>query len=324
MNKDLLNTPMECELKSEINKCIVEAMTINDEVLAQSDYVTKEVKQRVEADIIQQRANNKTHHLDGELSFKLPVVFDSKTWDITVVIDYVWFKDMKTVKAANISIPTHLEGTSVARITKNVHIISLNLTLPVVGNQIMGFFPMVIQHELNHIYQQIRMGKTYPDMLKYGQATSDMRFGTDGDTRTVATLIYRLHPTEQDSFVNGMYAEVREKWHENPTEAVDNIIKATETYNYLLWCRQTLSEIQKQPNRFADIIRGKGYENVRDFIRKMKALLKRYQNKFAHCVMRIKNSCYGITDGYMRVNFGSLTEGCHRGEPIFAIAFKLY
>ena len=63
-----------------------------------------------------------------------------------------------------------------------------------------------IQHEIEHIYQQIRANKRIPsDDLKYAKMKTDLE-GNDENRRYVARLVYLCYKSEQEGFINGTYA----------------------------------------------------------------------------------------------------------------------
>lgn len=63
-----------------------------------------------------------------------------------------------------------------------------------------------IQHEIEHIYQQIRANKRIPsDDLKYAKMKTDLE-GNDENRRYVARLVYLSYKSEQEGFINGTYA----------------------------------------------------------------------------------------------------------------------
>lgn len=63
-----------------------------------------------------------------------------------------------------------------------------------------------LQHEANHIYQQLRSGEQYK-VSEY-EFAKDYLYSGNVCERCLATIIYLCNPTEQDSFVNGMYGYV--------------------------------------------------------------------------------------------------------------------
>lgn len=62
-----------------------------------------------------------------------------------------------------------------------------------------------IQHELEHIYQQTMSGGRFNDSEAYSEIVTMMRFGDEFE-RKVGRLLYGCVRSEQDGFVNGMYA----------------------------------------------------------------------------------------------------------------------
>lgn len=62
-----------------------------------------------------------------------------------------------------------------------------------------------IQHELEHIYQQVMSGERFNDSSAYAEIVTMMHFG-DRFEQKVGRLLYGCVRSEQDGFVNGMYA----------------------------------------------------------------------------------------------------------------------
>ena len=63
-----------------------------------------------------------------------------------------------------------------------------------------------IQHELEHIYQQILSNKRIPSNdVRYAKMRSDM-MSNNIDRHNVARLVYICYKSEQEGFINGMYA----------------------------------------------------------------------------------------------------------------------
>ena len=62
-----------------------------------------------------------------------------------------------------------------------------------------------IQHELEHLYQQIMMGKIFKDSYKYANIKTN-RNSNDEIVRKTAELVYGCIKSEQDGFINGLYA----------------------------------------------------------------------------------------------------------------------
>lgn len=62
-----------------------------------------------------------------------------------------------------------------------------------------------IQHELEHLYQQIMMGKMFSRNHEYAGIRTNLE-SSDAFVRDVANLIYGCIKSEQEGFVNGMYS----------------------------------------------------------------------------------------------------------------------
>ena len=62
-----------------------------------------------------------------------------------------------------------------------------------------------IQHELEHIYQQVIMKKPFSDSITYAKIKTNMYSENELVNKT-ARLVYGCIKSEQDGFVNGLYA----------------------------------------------------------------------------------------------------------------------
>ena len=63
-----------------------------------------------------------------------------------------------------------------------------------------------IQHELEHIYQQIVSNKRIPgDDMRYAKMRNDMELG-EGIRYDISRLVYACYKSEQEGFINGTYA----------------------------------------------------------------------------------------------------------------------
>ena len=63
-----------------------------------------------------------------------------------------------------------------------------------------------LQHEVSHIYQQIRSGHNYnPTEYEY---SNKFLYSENQFENVLARIIYLCHPTEQDAYVNGLYGSV--------------------------------------------------------------------------------------------------------------------
>lgn len=86
-----------------------------------------------------------------------------------------------------------------------------------------------VQHELEHAYQNIKMGKGFGSQEMYMYAIQHL-FSDDIYERSLANIVYVCTRSEQDAFINGAYAYVKSNWGPMP---VDELMKKTEAYAWL-------------------------------------------------------------------------------------------
>lgn len=82
----------------------------------------------------------------------------------------------------------------------------MGLTIPCVSGTIIKSETIdTIQHELEHIYQQVMMSKMFSDSMSYAKVKTNMCSENELINKT-ARLVYGCIKSEQDGFVNGLYA----------------------------------------------------------------------------------------------------------------------
>lgn len=80
------------------------------------------------------------------------------------------------------------------------------ITVPCLsGTIVKGQVLDTIQHELEHLYQEMLIGKVFANTKKYGEMRSGLE-STDEMKRNIAKVAYVCFKDEQDAFVNGLYA----------------------------------------------------------------------------------------------------------------------
>lgn len=124
--------------------------------------------------------------------------------NINFKVNYICrnFSDKKLIEDFDIAALT--EGGSVflnkSFVFVNVNLIAFNGTVD--SKEALN----TIQHEIEHIYQQLKANKRIPsDDLKYAKMKTDLE-GDDEMRKNVARLVYLCYKSEQEGFINGTYA----------------------------------------------------------------------------------------------------------------------
>ena len=89
----------------------------------------------------------------------------------------------------------------------NKHFIICNIDILAISGSINKQMALyTIQHELEHIFQQIRSNKRIPgDDMRYAKMRTDMETG-EGMRFDASRLVYACYKSEQEGFINGTYA----------------------------------------------------------------------------------------------------------------------
>ena len=96
-----------------------------------------------------------------------------------------------------------------------------------------------IQHEIEHIYQQIKMGNGFGSDSLYVKLKNDME-SSDENRVKISKMIYYTIKSEQEAFVNGLYAyfmDLNEPYSEER-------LKKSETWNNYIFLKKVLSELE--------------------------------------------------------------------------------
>ena len=97
-----------------------------------------------------------------------------------------------------------------------------------------------IQHEVEHMFQQIRMGHSFGGDQLYGKIKTDMESGYKNRSKVARLLYYTLKP-EQEGFINGLYAFLMDSMEPYTEE----LLKKSETWDNYLFSKNTLKEIKE-------------------------------------------------------------------------------
>lgn len=122
----------------------------------------------------------------------------------TVLFSYVLRNFFSKETINTIGVDALTEGYSVFLDLKTI---LANINMVAISGQIYKKEAMyTIQHEVEHLYQEIRTKKRIPsnDML-YAKMRNDME-GADEERHKIARLVYACIQFEQEGFINGTYA----------------------------------------------------------------------------------------------------------------------
>ena len=129
--------------------------------------------------------------------------FTSELYGKKVFINYHYynFRDyeyyQKFLKKSNVDLSSQYS------VSYRINVISITF-YSISGNINVNDLADSIYHETSHLYQQIRMGHTYPDFKENIVVLNNIN-SEDEYKRMIAIVLYLSNPNEQDSFANGLY-----------------------------------------------------------------------------------------------------------------------
>lgn len=280
--KDLL---LENELKEEINLLIVEELTVNDDVLEETqkveEYITKNIQLIAPIDF----ANGGGKR---EMSFSMNM-FDNNIKVNFSVVNYN-FRDKQYFNEYNKKYSIDMESKSVYNMIGNTPFCLCIINYISIGFKPLAKFHEDVYHELNHLFQQYKQGHTYSDSLKYAHIPTSI-YSDNEIEHNSAEIIYLANHYEQDSFVSSVYNFVKNKFYTNVKnrQTIDDLLKETDAYNKIYRLKELFKLIQKNKEEYCNaILKQYGFKQWDRFDKYVRNSIHRFEKKFAMCVKKCK------------------------------------
>jgi len=216
-------------LTEEIKKIIEEELSINDDVARFSNEFYNEIISKLNnAEIIEK--NN--------LLIKKKISIVSYIDKIKVVSSVIYrnflSKDFK--EKYNLSYIT--DGGSIF-INKGLAMMFINI-YAINGTVDKPKSMETIQHEVEHIFQQEKMGHEFGDSNGlYEKIKTDLESKSENKQK-LAKLLYLCIKSEQEGFSNGLYAYMMDK--QEPYN--DDLLTSSETWNLYLTAKENFNELK--------------------------------------------------------------------------------
>lgn len=274
----------EKEAKNDINRLIVEELTVSEEVLSAS----KEVEEYILNNIQKQESDAFTNGGGKrKLSFSLNFFNDGIKAYFNVTnynfINQSYYNSYRKKYNTNTTC-TSSYNKSGRRVIVICWVTYISLDFKPLPK-----FYEDLHHELNHIYQQYKEGETYPDSDKYARISTDI-YSENEVRRDVATLLYLCTPYEQDSFVSSAYSYVRHRSLTNiEGNTIDKYLKETEAFENICKLKELYNKIEHDRDKYSEtILKQHGFERWDRFDKRVKNAIHRFEAKFAMCVKKCK------------------------------------
>lgn len=165
-----------------------------------------------------------------------------------------------------------------------------------------------IQHELEHIYQQTKMGKEFGGQNLYNLASADLN-GKDEYRHSIGIIVYMSFKNEIEGFANGLYSFVTEKMKSYPIN-LNKIFQESPAYEKLQQVYKAIDFINTHMNdaemeiAFSDY---KQYKVNKNNINKIADYtVKKMLSRFGKALIKARQDAmnYGVRgENYLRQRF---------------------
>lgn len=290
------NVDLIFETKEKINQLIKEEYHISNAVCAFSEFLFDKIVDlclQSKMKQISENARKSASILNYNETFDGSALdMENINFNINMQIDYYDFRDAPSYEEYKQTNPIFNDASVMFRKrNKQNFLIIINVIVIRVASRFSKELIDSIQHEVNHIYQQLYMGDKYPNNVIYSDFYGRMISNPNLDERIIGFLLYMSDSSEQDSMINGLYAQCK-MYHKD--ENVNDIIKNSTLFRNIAEIEQYIQYIQNNKEAFYPIIRRyyrtyKRFESLDIFLRYIKARKQRLQRKFANIVVRIKH-----------------------------------
>lgn len=241
------------ELINEINESITEELGINDKVIDLSENIYIEIEKAFQSEkstIIENGVGRKygwlTYPLDNNIL--LNISYDIINFaDKRYMEEYAKKKGLNTDARSFISYEKKLSG-KYKYVTNAIYFYGIAIS----GHIDKSSLKDSIQHEIEHIFQQYKMGKRFEDENITSIINTSFSKGNEY-AKSVANIVYMSLKNEQEGFANGLYAyckddpvHYRERFLSSPAyEKLDQLKKDKEFIEKNLTNTHLINEINK-------------------------------------------------------------------------------
>lgn len=272
------------EVISDINRIILEELTVNDTVLQADDIVKDYISNNIQL----QKDNI---FADGGAIRKL--LFSLKIFNNLLKVNFqVTNYNFKNETYYQEYIKKQEIDTNCESVYNKVG--SREFAFCYINYISINFRPLPkfsedVHHEMNHLYQQYSDGKTYGNSLKMASINTDL-FSDKEKKKNAATLMYMANYQEQDSFVSSVYSYVKhnfyltkDKWN------IDNLLKETDAFQRLCQLKDLYKMISSNRAEYRDILlKDYGFKRWDRFDKRIKNAIDRFEHKFSMVVKKCK------------------------------------
>lgn len=257
-------------LLEELRKIIKEELGISDKVTELSRQFFSEM-----IDKIPEAEETEKNDIMVKKEFPLTFFVDGVKVSCSVVYRNFLSKDFSRIYDT----PYVTDGSSF-RVSNKLFLCFINV-FAVCGTLNKEKAMETIQHEIEHIFQQIRMGRSFGGDSIYVKIKTDMDSGDENRSK-VARLLYYTLKSEQEGFNNGLYAFLMD----TPEPYSEDLLKKSETWGNYVFSRNTLKEIKD--NQDLKLIFNEYFNNYGVTISNIEIELNNFLHRIGRTIIKVK------------------------------------
>lgn len=186
------------EINESFKKVLKEEQGIADDVEKTSQEVF---------DLIKQSIKNKEYSKNDYGQYVGNIKFKFLNTNVSLSYEYVNFKSKTEY---DYSSKGKLGYGSSVFIDKRLSLVNVQVCA-VNGSIVKDITVDTVQHELEHIYQQLKMGREFGGSLKYARIKNDMQYPNESIQKKASILVYGCFKSEQEGYANGLYSFLMSK-----------------------------------------------------------------------------------------------------------------
>lgn len=180
-------------------------------------------------------------------------------------------------------------------VNNNNGIDTVNISIISIDNYVdTSTYQDTIFHELEHLFQQKQAGKSFSGLDLYHHAIFIKdRTKVNSMPRALAECIYLGQSFEQDAYVNGMYADLKEK--AKKYEDVRRLAPTTEAYQAMLLFSDYIYVVKKYKSDAENMWSmhfGKYGVSFDSFYNKLDKALRRFTTKIGKVIIKVQKDLY--------------------------------
>ena len=258
------------QLLTEIREVIKEELGISEEVIKLTNQFYDEMVNTIK---------NCTEQEKNETCIKKTCSMKFMINDIKVTSSITYRNFLSKEYNKLYDMPYITNGASFF-VTNNLYFCFINV-FAISGTIVKEKAMETIQHEMEHIYQQIQMGKGFGGESLYVKIKTDMESSDEGRNK-IGKLFYYTLKYEQEGFCNGLYGYLMDI--NQPYS--DDLLMKTESWQNYTFLKQTFNELKD--NDTLKSIFNEYFTNFGITIKDIEKEINNYLHRIGRVIIKVK------------------------------------